>query len=109
MQCPECKAEGLHHWYADPELKEKGAYTMRCDNCGMEFHIPAETTARTRIAALRKIVKEHSATRVEGYVVDAFTASMLVKVYDALSAANKEKFGKIALPKLVDLGWKVVK
>jgi hypothetical protein len=73
------------------------------------MYVPAEATARSRIAKLRSIVREHSAKRVDGYIVDAFTAGMLCKVYDALSKENKEKFGKVSLPKLVDFGWRCVK
>jgi hypothetical protein len=44
-----------------------------------------------------------------GVVLDAFTASMLVQIYDALSPANQAKFGALPLMKAVDMGWKLVK
>lgn len=63
----------------------------------------------TRIEALRKIVAEHQAATIDGLLVDAFTAGMLVTVYDALSPENQAKFDKPRLDKLVAIGWKAVK
>jgi hypothetical protein len=49
------------------------------------------------------------AARVDGYLVDIVTANLLVTVYDALSPANRELFGKPSLPRLVDFSWKAVR
>ena len=54
-----------------------------------------------RIDALRKIVAECTAATVEGQVVDLFTASAMVAVYDALSPANQERFGSAPFMQLV--------
>ena len=61
-----------------------------------------------RIGILQGIVANHQATEIEGYLVDAMTASALVAIYEALSPANQEKFDSIPLPKLVDFAWKHV-
>lgn len=94
--------------FEDARLGEAGAYTIVCLGCPSELQVPAEATARSRIAALRAIVREHRAARIDGYIVDAQTAGMLVAVYDALSPENRERFGKPELSRLVSLGWKVV-
>ena len=107
--CPECGSPDVSVVVTDERLGEKGPYTIVCAACPCELHVPAEATARSRIGALRAIVRDHSAARIDGYVVDAFTAQMLVKVYEALSPKNREKFGKPRLDKLVDLGWKSVR
>lgn len=107
--CTECDAGTLQASYDSPELGEMGAFDVQCDSCGWEMYVPAEAAARSRIAKLRKIVRECSAARVDGYLVDMTTASMLVSVYAALSPANRERFGKPNLLRLVDLGWKCVK
>lgn len=65
--------------------------------------------AESRIDILRKIVQDHQAAKVDGTMVDAFTASMLVKVHDALGPANQAKFQSLPLLKLIDFGWKQVK
>jgi hypothetical protein len=62
-----------------------------------------------RIDRLRHIVEHRQAARVEGLLVDGFTASMLVQVHDALSDANKAKFLALPLRKMVSVGWKCVK
>jgi len=59
-----------------------------------------------RITALRKILKGHTAGKIDGQIVDAFTAGGLVKLYDGLSEKNHQKFERLPLPKLVDFMWK---
>lgn len=108
--CPDCsETSGVAVVFHDEGLREHGAFTVACEACGHELYVPAESRSRSRIGALRAIVRDHSAARVDGYIVDAFTASMLVKVYDALSPENRERFGKPDLLRLVDLGWKHVR
>lgn len=106
--CDECGGTGITV-VLETEGDPTGAYTVTCDDCPAEFYVPAEAKSRDRITALRTIVRDHSAKRIDGYVVDAMTAGMLVAVYDALSPENRERFGKPNLLKLVDLGWKSVR
>jgi hypothetical protein len=67
----------------------------------------------TRIEMLRSIVdgKQAQRIRVDGrkVYVDLFTASMLVQVYDALNAENREKFIGLPFMKMVGVGWALVK
>ena len=42
-----------------------------------------------------------------GILLDGFTASMLVQVFDALNETNRAKFGGLSLLRAVDVGWKV--
>lgn len=62
-----------------------------------------------RIMKLRKIVKDKQHAKVEGLMVDLYTASVLVQVYDALSGVNKMKFAQMPLRQMVDVGYKLVK
>lgn len=105
MICDSCGSENVRPNVENLDL----AHDLVCHDCGWEFFIPAETTSRTRIDAVRAIVREHSAKRIDGIIVDAFTARMLLAIYNALSPEAREKFGKIDLPRLVDFGWKHVK
>ena len=41
--------------------------------------------------------------------VDMFSASAVVKVYDAVNKSNKEKFSKLSLPKMVNVAFTVMK
>lgn len=62
----------------------------------------------SRYEKLKNIV-ENGYSKIDGKMVDVFTASMLLKVYEALSDSNKEKFEKIPLVRLVDFGWRMMK
>ena len=62
-----------------------------------------------RITALKKIAKTHTAGKIGGQIVDAYTAGGLVKLYDKLSEKNRPKFERLPLPKLVEFMWKQVK
>ena len=106
--CGECGAEDITVYCNDPSRGESGPVELTCEN-GHAFYVPGETTARTRIGALRQINRTGMAARVDGFLVDIQTANMLCVVYDALSPANREKFGKPSLERLVSLGWSVVR
>jgi len=82
-----------------------------CSECESVFasSFDAEEKSRVRIHALRAIVRDHQAARIDGYIVDAMTAQLLVKVYEALAPANRERFGKPNLLALVNLAWKHAK
>lgn len=103
----ECGTEMKIHFLSDKG--EAGPFEATCPKCNTQMYVPEVASARSRIGKLREIVREHSAKRIEGYLVDAFTAGMLVAVYDALSPSSREKFGIPSMPRLVDFGWKVVK
>lgn len=71
------------------------------------------------VQAVRQIVSEHQhqyidpdtgrmSSRKRGVMVDAFTASMLLGVYNRLNDANKAKFAALPLLKAVAVGWKLV-
>jgi hypothetical protein len=66
------------------------------------------TTTTTKEAALRKIVSEHQAAEIEGVLVDATSASMLVQVLDNLNPINKAKFLALDIGRMAHLGWRLV-
>ena len=67
------------------------------------------------IQIARRIVKNQQFEKVKDPVsgkrmaLDMFSASAIVKVYDALSDANKAKLVKQKLPKIVDIVFKLIK
>jgi predicted RNA-binding Zn-ribbon protein involved in translation (DUF1610 family) len=63
-----------------------------------------------RIDVLRRIVKE-GYEKIDGYTVDATTASMLITVYESLAKRGTDlsKFDRIPLRRLVDFGWSQVR
>lgn len=62
----------------------------------------------SRIGQLQTILANGQAAKIEGYLMDSFTASMLVSLYNALGPENQDRFDSIPLSKLVDFGWKQV-
>ena len=62
-----------------------------------------------RIAALRKIVKTQTAGKVDRQIIDLYTASALVKLYDGAQEKYHPKFEKMPLGQLVEFMWKRMK
>ena len=61
-----------------------------------------------RIAAIRQIVAEKQYAKVDGVMVDLFSASAIVKVYDALSADNQAKYRAMNAPKMATVAFKLI-
>lgn len=63
----------------------------------------------SRIELLRKIVSEWQCQKIivdgQKVTVDANTASLIVKIYDALNEVNKAKFIGMPWPKMVSVAW----
>lgn len=60
------------------------------------------------IETLRKIVSECQAAKVDGALVDLFTASAIVKVYDALNETNKAKFAALPVRRMASVAGRAV-
>jgi hypothetical protein len=61
-----------------------------------------------KLEKLHIIVANHQYEEIEEYVVDVLTASLLLKVHDALSPKNQEKFLNFPIEKMVEISWKLV-
>lgn len=62
----------------------------------------------SRIAKLRKIVEEHQHDTIEGYVMDAFSASAYLKVHDNLTEANQDNLNGRKLNSAMSVVWTVI-
>lgn len=62
-----------------------------------------------RIAAFRRIVAECQYAKIDGCMVDLFSASAVVRVYDALSEENKAKYSAMPAGRMAVLAFKVLK
>ena len=65
-------------------------------------------TADERIAAVRAIVIEGQYAKVDGCMVDLFSASAIVQVYDALNEANRAKFAGLDVRRMADIAFKLI-
>jgi hypothetical protein len=61
------------------------------------------------ISKVREIVDDESYAKVGGVMVDLFTASAIIKVYDKVNDSNKAKMDKMKIGQLVSLAYKMLK
>jgi hypothetical protein len=65
------------------------------------------TSGAERIAAVRRIVTECQYARIDGCMVDLFSASAIVQVYDALNPENQAKYSGLDVRRMADLAFKI--
>lgn len=82
------------------ELEDSGDLTF-----GYEV---VTTTGEETIAALREAVKKHSIVTINGSPVDAYSASMIVLVYDAVNEANKAKLREMDVARMARVAFTAV-
>ena len=66
------------------------------------------TEKKSYIDQIRDIVKTKGAKKVGGVMVDMFTASAIVKVYDAINDTNKAKMDKMTVPAMANVAYKII-
>ncbi len=62
-----------------------------------------------RIAALRRIVAEKQYAKIDGMMVDLFSASSIIGVYDALNEVNQAKYRELPVNRMATIAFKVLK
>jgi hypothetical protein len=77
-------------------------------NAGKELYGSA-LNAGDKESKIRQIVSESQAARVDGKMLDLFTASAIVKVLDALDPERKAKFMALPIERIVETTWKLIK
>ena len=65
--------------------------------------------APDREALLRRIVDEQQAARVEGLLVDLFTASAIVSVLDGLNPTNRARYLALPIENMANIAIKMIK
>lgn len=76
---------------------------------GIETIVVAEAKEGKRLAALRGIVRDCQYKMVEGVLVDAYSASAFVQVYDLVSQESKDKLLSFDLPKAIRVSFATIK
>ena len=66
-------------------------------------------TREERIGAIRQIVERHQYAKVDGTMIDLFSASAIVKIYNALNEQNRERFASLPASKMALLAFKLLK
>lgn len=72
---------------------------------GTVVTLPSNPTER--IAAVRAIVTQRQYAKVDGVMVDLFTASHIVAVYDALNEDNRKRFASFPVQKMAAVAFKL--
>lgn len=63
----------------------------------------------TKIERIRKIVAECQRAKVEGKMVDLFTAQAIIAVHDHLSPENQTKFLDMPIGKMATVAFRLLK
>lgn len=63
---------------------------------------------KPRIERIRAIVDHHQHAKIEGCRIDAFSASAIVQVHDALNPQNRAAFLALPIPKMADVAFKLI-
>jgi len=82
------------------------AVSFKSGSSGEKQYKP-NVTDTDRIAALRKIAHDFQADKVEGQMVDANSARLIVQIYDSLSDKNKSGYSKMSVDKMASIAWKI--
>lgn len=61
------------------------------------------------IAACRSIVANGQYEKINGHMVDLFTASAIVKVYDALNETDQTKFRALPVARMASIVFQLLK
>ncbi len=85
----------------------------QAENCGCG-KTPCETYGIVEKKAghmdqLRDIVKNKQAKKVNGVMVDMFTASAITQIYDKVNDQNKKRMDGMTVPALADVAYKMMK
>ena len=84
-----------------------------CGVCGQDVCVCPPGAVSESVDALKQIVADKSAAKVHGVLVDMFTASAIMKVYDAVNDKNKASIeqmldSKAGLMKMADFAMKQI-
>ena len=61
------------------------------------------------VQAIRRIVEEKQAGRVDGVRLDLFSASAILTVHDKLSECNRARYAKMEVRRAAVLAFKLVR
>jgi hypothetical protein len=80
-----------------PKYKKKG-------------YVQAEETEldESVIDKVKKIASEKQAMKIDGVLVDMFTASAISQIYDKVNDANKKRMENLPITKLANLAFKMI-
>ncbi len=85
------------------------AYVEKAAKYAAQISLSEESlNEETVIDVARRVVDKKGAEKIKGVMLDMFTASAIIQVYDKVNDKNKEKMEKMDLPKLAAAVWKIL-
>ena len=104
---------------ANPKGKKAGKYADEVNDAetvlgwrkknSIRESVEITEAKQSYVDQMRDIVAKKSAKKINGVMVDMFTASAVVKVYDAINDTNKAKMDKMTVPAMANVAFKLLK
>ena len=91
------------------EKAKKDALKMMKDSGMFDESVEITEGKQSYVDQMRDIVAKKSAKKINGVMVDMFTASAVVKVYAAINDTNKAKMDKMTVPAMANVAFKLMK
>ena len=90
------------------KIEKNASIRMTAESVGVKDK-SSLNEAKSIIPQLEKIVQDKQHAKIKGKIVDLFTASMIMKIYNAVNDSNKKRMDALPLEKLVNLAHKMMK
>ena len=93
---------------------DKGSIQVQVYNKGgpkpfeLNFYKEEVELDESVIDKVKEIASKKSAAKIDGVMVDSFSASAISQIYDKVSDANKKKMEKLPITKLANLAFKMM-
>ncbi len=102
--------DGSYIYFSDVENAKEVIKQLK--KGGLKFKVEMlkeeSLNEETVIDVARRVVDKKGAEKIKGVMLDMFTASAIIQVYDKVNDKNKEKMEKMDLPKLAAAVWKIL-
>ena len=92
----------------DPDILKNVVNSLDFLRDDVQEEVEQEITEASALDGINDIVKTKGAKKVNGVMVDMFTASMIQQVYNKVNDANKKKMEKANIQTLVQIAQKVM-
>ncbi len=97
----------MSHDQAKELLRKTGATTVEDAHRVMEA--AGSVKLKKKEEAIRNVVKRSTAAKIEGVLLDLFTAGGMVQILDNLSPPNKKKFLEMPITKMASITFKLLR
>lgn len=79
----------------------------RGERAGMIRSIAKPAVELSTIEKVRQVAKSHQTNRVNGILLDAFTAQLIAQLHNALSPANKKTLEEMNIERMADTALRI--